>query len=544
MDRELGNLDTAIETLEALAETRFQEARERGFDFSRDYRMLNELGRTLYERARQERGEARRETRVALLERAKERLEQALALEPEYAASHHNLSLVLGELGNRDQADRHRKLHEKYRTDDNAVEQAVTLHRSRNPAANHAAETVAIYDLQRPDALAAAKRKHRREPWPKDDREQAQRAHPRRGPHPPRLSLLSRNPGPDRDRRGRPLLGNRTPEDAEPVEEAEIQAPSAIETATADSPPPVRFTDVTESAGIDFVHVNGAYGERLMPETIGSGAAFLDYDRDGDQDLFLVNSRHWEGQEQGAEQPHQALYQNDGSGGFTDVTEEAGLALSTYGMGAAVGDFDGDGWDDLYLTSLNRNHLFRNQEGRFLEATATAGVAGGEETWSSSAAFFDYDKDGDLDLFVVNYVKWSRDIDLEIDFRLTGLGRAYGAPLNFVGTNNQLYRNEGGGALHRRLRSRGHPDHGPGLRPPGGQGARAWYPWTTTATAGWIWSSSTTRCATSCSATRGTAASRRSPSSRASPTTATARRPPPWAWTPPASGTTGSWASW
>jgi tetratricopeptide (TPR) repeat protein len=156
VDRELGNLDTAIEILEALAQTSFQDARERGFDFSRDYRMLNELGRTLYERARQERGEARREARVALLDRAKKRLEQALALEPEYAASHHNLSLVLGELGNRDRADRHRELHEKYRTDDNAVEQAVTLHRSRNPAADHAAEPVVIYDLQRPEALAAA----------------------------------------------------------------------------------------------------------------------------------------------------------------------------------------------------------------------------------------------------------------------------------------------------------------------------------------------------------------------------------------------------
>ena len=143
------------------------------------------------------------------------------------------------------------------------------------------------------------------------------------------------------------------PEDIEPVEEAEIQTPSTAEAPGADRPHSIRFTDVTESAGIGFVHVNGAYGERLMPETIGSGAAFIDYDRDGDQDLFLVNSRHWEGQEQGAEQPHQALYHNDGTGGFTDVTEEAGLALSTYGMGAAVGDYDGDGWDDLYLTGLN-----------------------------------------------------------------------------------------------------------------------------------------------------------------------------------------------
>jgi tetratricopeptide (TPR) repeat protein len=156
VDRELGNLDTAIETLTALAQTRFNDARERGFDFSRDYRMLNELGRTLYERARQERGEARREARGALLGRARRRLEQALAVEPEYAASHHNLSLVFNELGSSEQAGRHRRLHERYRTDDNAVERAVTLHRSRNPAADHAAEPVAIYDLQRREDLAAA----------------------------------------------------------------------------------------------------------------------------------------------------------------------------------------------------------------------------------------------------------------------------------------------------------------------------------------------------------------------------------------------------
>jgi tetratricopeptide (TPR) repeat protein len=158
VDRDLGNLDAAIESLEALAETRFTSARQRGFDFGRDYRMLNELGRTLYERARRERGEQRREARLAFLSRARQRLEQALTIDPENDAVHHNLSLVLSELGDEKGAAEHRELHEKYRTDDNAVERAVTLHRSRNPAANHAAEAVAIYDLQRPEALTAATR--------------------------------------------------------------------------------------------------------------------------------------------------------------------------------------------------------------------------------------------------------------------------------------------------------------------------------------------------------------------------------------------------
>jgi tetratricopeptide (TPR) repeat protein len=147
--RDQGELDAAIENFTALAETRFQTARDRGFDFSRDYRMLNAFGRTLYERARRERGASRRGAREDWLGRARSRLEQALALDPENAAAHHNLSLVLGELGEDQAAARHRALHEKHRADDNAVERAVTLHRSRNPAADHAAEAVAIYDLQR-----------------------------------------------------------------------------------------------------------------------------------------------------------------------------------------------------------------------------------------------------------------------------------------------------------------------------------------------------------------------------------------------------------
>jgi hypothetical protein len=231
-----------------------------------------------------------------------------------------------------------------------------------------------------------------------------------------------------------------------PVVDAQIQAPAVVAAPDGgNSPPAVHFTDITKAVGIDFVHVNGAYGERLMPETIGSGAAFFDYDNDGCPDLLLINSRYWDGHEEGRPQPHQALYRNDCKGHFQDVTDKAGLAFTAYGMGVAVGDYDGDGWDDVYITSLNGNHLLRNVHGRFEDVTARAGVGGDDDTWSSSAAFFDYDKDGDLDLFVVNYVKWSRQIDLEIDFRLTGLGRAYGAPLNFIGTNNVLYRNDGNG---------------------------------------------------------------------------------------------------
>ena len=149
VDRERGNLDAAIAGLGALADTRFQTARARGFDFSRDYRMLNELGRTLYERARQERGSARHTARLALLQRARARFEQVLEIDPENLTAHYNLALVFAELEQPALAQRHRELHEQYRPDDQAIERAVSAHRSRNPAANHAAEAVAIYDLQR-----------------------------------------------------------------------------------------------------------------------------------------------------------------------------------------------------------------------------------------------------------------------------------------------------------------------------------------------------------------------------------------------------------
>jgi tetratricopeptide (TPR) repeat protein len=151
--RELGDLDGAVADLTALAETQFPEARSRGFDFSKDYRMLTELGRILYERARLERGESRHTTRTALLTQARARLDQALTVDPEYAPAHFHLSLILADLGDHTGAERHRALNALYRPDDNIAERAITRHRAENPAANHAAETVAIYDLQRPQAF-------------------------------------------------------------------------------------------------------------------------------------------------------------------------------------------------------------------------------------------------------------------------------------------------------------------------------------------------------------------------------------------------------
>jgi len=235
----------------------------------------------------------------------------------------------------------------------------------------------------------------------------------------------------------------------------EVEAPEhAIDTAppqTVSSPveaPPLPFTDVAVESGVDFVHFNGAYGDKLLPETMGSGAAFFDYDRDGDPDLLFVNSASWpEAPERPARRPTLRLYANDGDGGFTDVTARAGLDVTLYGMAAAVGDYDADGWLDVYLTAVGENRLLHNRNGRFEDTTAAAGVAGDAAEWSTCATFADLDADGDLDLFVCNYVRWSKEIDFEVDYRLTGIGRAYGPPMNYRGTYNVLYRNDGDGTF-------------------------------------------------------------------------------------------------
>jgi hypothetical protein len=231
-----------------------------------------------------------------------------------------------------------------------------------------------------------------------------------------------------------------------PPKETIYVPPQTIEFST--DAPSVTFTNITPSAGIDFVHENGATGDKLLPETMGGGAAFLDYDADGDQDILLVNSCPWPGDERtDAPPPTMGLYQNDGRGRFKNVTSRAGLDATFYGMGAAVGDFDNDGRVDVFLSAVGANHLFRNTGGAFEDVTVQAGVAGDPAAWSTSCGFLDYDNDADLDLFVCNYVRWSRALDFEVDYRLVGVGRAYGPPMNFEGTHPYLYRNNGDGTF-------------------------------------------------------------------------------------------------
>jgi hypothetical protein len=241
------------------------------------------------------------------------------------------------------------------------------------------------------------------------------------------------------------ILLSRRDSEPEPILDAPATAPHSEAPSPPERPPTVVFRDISAAAGLDFVHENGARGDKLLPETLGAGAAFFDYDADGDPDLLFANGRPWPDARESGAHPTPALFRNDGSGHFEDVSAGSGLDASLYGMGVAVGDYDGDGWTDVFLTAVGENRLLRNLGGRFVDVTESAGVAGAEDAWSTGAAFVDVDRDGDLDLFVVNYVRWSREIDFEIDFQLTGIGRAYGPPTTFEGTHPYLYRNEGNG---------------------------------------------------------------------------------------------------
>lgn len=250
--------------------------------------------------------------------------------------------------------------------------------------------------------------------------------------------------------------------------------------------PHIHFTDITRQAGLTFHHVNGAFGKRLLPETMGSGVAFIDYDRDGLPDILLVNSCYWPGYESaGAPRPTLALYRNCGQGRFVDVTHQVGLAVTFYGMGVTVGDYDNDGWDDLFITAVGGNHLFHNvPDGkggrRFEDVTAQAGDLARSSGWlssgdfldretpidfPSSAAFVDYDNDGLLDLFVCNYVVWSPKIDLVQNRPLEGVGRVYGPPRAFEGTFCQLFRNLGNGKFQDVSAQAGIQVRGPDGRP-------------------------------------------------------------------------------
>lgn len=227
-------------------------------------------------------------------------------------------------------------------------------------------------------------------------------------------------------------------------------APSSEPVAASPSPSPtpprpsgaIEFTDVTTQAGIRFKHNSGAFGKRYLPETIGAGCAFLDYDNDGWQDILLVNSMDWPENKKRRSFP--ALYRNNKDGTFTDVTHQTGLGVEMYGIGVAVADYDNDGNDDVYITCVGPNHLFRNLgNGKFADVTTRAGL--GDPGFSTSAAWFDYDNDGKLDLFIGNYVEWS--VQADQFCTLDGKNKSYCTPQTYKGESAALYRNRGNGAF-------------------------------------------------------------------------------------------------
>ena len=207
-------------------------------------------------------------------------------------------------------------------------------------------------------------------------------------------------------------------------------------------PQSIQFRDITTKAGIHFVHNNGAFGKKYLPETMGPGCAFIDYDNDGWPDIVLINGEDWPGHSKSGATTLK-IYHNNHDDTFTDVTQKAGLAVPMYGLGVAVGDYDNDGYDDLFITAVGQSHLFHNNgNGTFTDVTKAAGLWGPSEV-STSAAWVDYDRDGKLDLVVANYVQWSEKTDLYCT--LDGVHKSYCTPESYKGSSARLWHNLGNG---------------------------------------------------------------------------------------------------
>lgn len=219
--------------------------------------------------------------------------------------------------------------------------------------------------------------------------------------------------------------------------------PSRTEIAAFAPLPQIPFTNVTIDSGVEFAHERGLTEERLFPETFGSGCAVIDLNSDDRLDLVFINSKPWSWAEQPSASPSVlSAWLNLGDLQFRDVTQDYGLDLSLYGMGAAVADFDNDGDDDLYVTAVGKNVLLRNDGDQFTDVTQVSGTAGPENAWGTSAGWLDFDNDGDLDLFVANYVKWTRDLERVVDAITFAGDPRFGSPDAYPGTVPRLYRND------------------------------------------------------------------------------------------------------
>jgi hypothetical protein len=212
---------------------------------------------------------------------------------------------------------------------------------------------------------------------------------------------------------------------------------------TADAQCPIQLTDLTKQTGIAFVHTDGSSGQRYIVESVCCGLALLDYDSDGDEDIYFLNGAPLPGTDVMVP-PKNALYRNDGNWKFTDVTERAGVGDTGYGLGVCAGDYDNDGDQDIYLNNFGPNVLFRNNgDGTFSDVTKKTGVGNGRKV-GAGACFLDMDKDGDLDLYVANYVDFTYQ---KHQTRLINGFPAYVGPMQYGPVPDTLYRNEGNGTF-------------------------------------------------------------------------------------------------
>lgn len=217
----------------------------------------------------------------------------------------------------------------------------------------------------------------------------------------------------------------------------------AASPAKKSPPSQIRFEDVSRAAGIHFIQNNGAFGKMWLPEALGSGVAFIDYNNDGWPDILLINGSDWVGHVR--RHSYMALYRNNRDGTFTDVTRRAGLDVEMNGMGVAVGDYNNDGCEDIFVTAVGQNHLFRNHcDGTFTDVTKQAGLWG-PNGFSTSAAWIDYDRSGRLGLLVANYVQWTPETDIYCT--LDGRTKSYCTPQSYRGASLQLWRNNGNGTF-------------------------------------------------------------------------------------------------
>lgn len=237
--------------------------------------------------------------------------------------------------------------------------------------------------------------------------------------------------------------GRKTPKQEAPEFTREVPDFTQDRSTTIEAP--VKMTDITREAGIEFTHVTGAFGEKWMPETVGSGGGFFDYDNDELPDIFLVNSCEWKGHESGKGAATSKLFRNLGNGTFQDDSEKAGINFSIYGMGCSFADFDADGDMDIYITAVGDNVLLRNNNGKFSDVTKQLRVTGNDPrpnsvpAWSTGAVWLDVDRDGWLDLFVANYVKWTPETDIYVT--RDGKNKSYATPDVYKGESCRLYKN-------------------------------------------------------------------------------------------------------